>query len=166
MTHPILVGRINGLFGTRGWVKVFSYTRPRDNLLIYNPWYVLNTGTWQRYDVRDARRHHGGIVALLAGIDDRDQAALLLRREVAVDRSQLSTPAGDEYYWSDLIGLRVVNLQQQELGRVTGLLETGAHDVLRVVGASEHLIPFVRGVYITAIDLAGAQIRVDWHSDD
>ena len=166
MNDFILIGRINGLFGTRGWVKVFSYTRPRDNLLQYNPWYLHSAGEWRRYAVCEARRHYGGVVALLEGVADRDQAALLVRHDLAIDRSQLLAASADEYFWSDLIGLRVVNQQQQELGRVAGLIETGANDVLRVVGAVERLIPFVRGIYVLDINLASGEMQVNWHQDD
>ena len=166
LTDFILVGRINGLFGTRGWVKVFSHTRPRDNLLIYSPWYLLGDGEWQVYEVIEARRHHGGVIAHLAGIDDRDQAASLVRRDVAITRTQLGPAASDDYYWADLIGLKVINCEGEELGKVTGLMETGAHDVMRIEGAREYLIPFVRDVHVLSIDVPGGEMRVDWHADD
>ena len=162
----LLVGRISGLFGTRGWVKVFSYTRPRDNLLEYDPWFLRVDGEWRRYAVREARRHHGGVIALLEGIDDRDQAATLVKREIAVTRAQLGPSTPGEYYWADLVGLQVTNLQGEALGHVEGLLETGAHDVLRVVGEREYLVPYVRDVYVLAIDLAAGTMQVDWHADD
>lgn len=166
MTDFIHVARINGLFGTRGWVKVFSHTRPRQNLLTYNPWYLRAEGEWQSFEVVEARHHHGGVIARLAGIGDRDQAAVLVRRDVAITRDQLGPAPADDFYWADLIGLRVVNLDGQELGRVSSLMETGAHDVLRIEGAREYLIPFVRNVYVLAVDVAGGEMRVDWHLDD
>ena len=166
MTDFILVGRINGLFGTRGWVKVFSHTRPRENLLNYSPWYLLTDGEWQAYEVLEARRHQAGVMAHLAGIDDRDQAASLVRRDVAITRAQLGPASSDDYYWADLIGLKAINREGDELGKVTGLLETGAHDVMRIEGAREYLIPFVRDVYVLSVDVPAGEIRVDWHSDD
>ncbi|MCC6709683.1 MAG: ribosome maturation factor RimM [Gammaproteobacteria bacterium] len=166
MTDFILVGRINGLFGTRGWVKVFSHTRPRDNLVDYSPWYLLTDGEWRAYEVIEARRHHGGVIAHLAGIDDRDQAASLVRRDVAITREQLGPAGHGDYYWADLVGLKVINRDGQELGTVTGLMETGAHDVMRIEGAREYLIPYVRDVYVLSVDVAGGEMRVDWHSDD
>ena len=162
----IVVGRISGLFGTRGWLKVFSYTRPRDNLLQHNPWYVHRDGVWCRYAVREARRHRGGVIAQLDGVFDRDHAGLLLRHDVAIGRTQLAATVADEYYWSDLIGLRVFNLQHEDLGCIAGLIETGANDVLRVAGSVERLIPFVRHVYVLDIDLGRKEMRVDWHSND
>ncbi len=166
MSDPIVVGRINGLFGTRGWVKAFSYTRPRDNLLTYDPWYLRADAEWQPFEVAAARRHGGGLIASLRGVEDRDSAAGLLRREIAVERGQLPEIEAEEYYWVDLIGLRVVNRERDDLGHVTGLLETGANDVLQVSGQRDRLIPFVHGLYIEAIDFDRAEIRVDWHVDD
>jgi 16S rRNA processing protein RimM len=166
LTDLIVVGRINGLFGTRGWVKALSYTRPRDNLLNFDPWYLRAGDTWQTYELAGARRHGRSLIASLRGVDDRDSAATLLRRDIAVERAQLPAIDPGEYYWVDLIGLRVVNRNGADLGRVTGLLETGATDVLQVAGRTEYLIPFVNGVYIDAIDLTKAEITVDWHPDD
>jgi 16S rRNA processing protein RimM len=166
LTDFIHVGRINGLFGTRGWVKVFSHTRPRENLLTYNPWFLRKDGEWQPFQVMEARQHHGGVIARLAGVDDRDQAGALVRRDVAITREQLAPAPADGYYWADLIGLRVVNLDGEELGRVSSLMETGAHDVLRIEGAREYLVPFVRNVYVLSVDLGAGQMQVDWHTDD
>jgi len=166
LTDFILVGRVNGLFGTRGWVKVFSHTRPRDNLLKYSPWYLLTDGEWRTYDVVEARHHHGGVIAHLAGVDDRDHAASLVRRDVAVTRAQLGRAARGDYYWADLIGLKVVNREGVALGTIAGLMETGAHDVMRIEGEREYLIPFVRDVYVLAVDVAGGEMQVDWDSDD
>ena len=166
MNEPVIVGRIHGLFGTRGWVKVLSYTRPRENLLTYQPWHVRSDAGWQAFEVSAARKHHGGLIAALVGIDDRDAAARLLRSDVAIERAQLATLANDEYYWADLIGLRVVNLQNEDLGTVKAVLETGANDVLHVHGERERLVPFVRGVHVAEVDLDQGRIRVDWHADD
>ena len=74
-------------------------------------------------------------------------------------------PAQDEYYWADLIGLAVVNVQDQPLGRVKTLIETGANEVLVVVdGERERLLPFVEHV-VKSVDVPGGTIRVDWDGD-
>lgn len=166
LTDPIVVGRINGLFGTHGWVKAFSYTRPRENLLDYTTWYLRNGRSWQAYALGAAKRHGSGLIASLNGVEDRDTAATLLRCDIAIERQQLAVPATGEYYWADLIGLHVVNREGEPLGRVAGLIDTGANDVLRVEGLVQRLIPFVEGVYIDEINWEAAEIRVDWHVDD
>ncbi len=166
MGEHITVGRVSGLFGTRGWVRVESWTRPRENLLDYSPWWLACDGSWQAFEPLEYRRHHGGLIARLSGIADRDQAATLVRSRIAIEREQLGSAPPGEYYWVDLIGLEVVNREGQRLGTVEGLLETGAHDVLRIGGERERLVPFVSGVHVLEVDLAGRRIVVDWHEDD
>jgi 16S rRNA processing protein RimM len=100
----------------------------------------------------------------LEGCDDRDAAARLRGREVAVPRSELPANAEGEYYWSELIGLNVVSRDGAALGRVTGLLETGANPVLVVGGDRERLIPFVEAV-VVKVDVAGGRLTVDWGTD-
>ncbi len=168
----IPVGKISGLFGVKGWMKIFSNTQPRDNILQYSPWYLKQDGQWQEFDLVNGQSHGKGVIAQLAGIDDRDKAAALMGSQVAIKRSQLPPPAEDEYYWSDLQGLMVVNLQGLELGKVTSLMETGANDVLIVHAKDEQtgkrrerLIPFVTGEIVQHVRLEQGVIEVDWDAD-
>jgi 16S rRNA processing protein RimM len=159
---PIVMGRIAGPYGIRGWVHVVSFTSPPENLLEYRPWYLARDRSWQVTDIVEARRHGKGLVAKLPDCDDRDAAALLKGTHVGVQREQLPRPGKDEYYWHDLVGLRVRTAQGMELGSVDHLIETGANDVLVVRGERERLIPFIRGQVVLSIDLAAGEIQVDW----
>ena len=159
------VGRISGIYGVKGWVRVYSYTQPRENILNYSPWLLYSGRQWRAVEVLEGRRQGAGVIARLAGCEDRDAARGLMETEIAVHRSQLASSGADEYYWVDLIGLRVVNLQGIDLGRVRGLLETGAHDVLVVNNGRERLIPYVRDAVVTAIDLEAGCLQVDWDAD-
>jgi 16S rRNA processing protein RimM len=161
----VTMGRISGLFGVRGWVKVFSYTDPRENILQYRPWYVRATDQWRPMEVAEGQRHGKGVIARLEGINDRDAAGALVDAEIAVRRDQLATLEQDEYYWSELEGLRVVTTGGAELGTVHHLLETGANDVLVVHGGRERLIPYLWGDVIKEVDLKQGLIRVDWDPD-
>ncbi|WJW74777.1 ribosome maturation factor RimM [Thiohalobacter sp. IOR34] len=161
----IIVGRISGLYGVRGWVRVYSHTEPRENIVDYRPWYLQGAEGWQPCEVVEGRRHGKGVVARLAGYDDRTAAAALLGRDIAIRRDQLPETAEDEYYWTDLEGLEVVTTEGVELGRVDHLFATGANDVLVVRGERERLIPFVQGQVIRSIDLAAGRIEVDWDPD-
>jgi 16S rRNA processing protein RimM len=164
---PITVGRLQGVYGVKGWFKVYSYTEPRENILKYTHWLIrLNGGQWQDFRLDQGRLHGKGVVAHLGTIDDRDQAAALLGAEVAVHRNQLAPLAKDEYYWTDLIGLTVVNLQNQQLGKVTSLLETGANDVLVVQGEGESLIPWAIPDIVKSVDLQTGTIAVDWQAEE
>lgn len=162
----IVVGRINGLHGVRGWVKVFSHTQPRENILSYRTWYLLRQGQWVATKLIDGRPQGKGIVARLEGYDDRDQAAALMETEIAIRREQLPEATPGEYYWADLQGLKVINAEGIELGVVDHLLETGANDVLVVHdGETERLIPYVPGQFVLNVALDEGEIRVDWDPD-
>lgn len=162
----LIVGRINGLYGVRGWVKVFSHTEPRDNILNYHTWYLRRTNEWQPIELAEGRLQGKGVVARLAGCDDRDVAAGLIGSDIAILRDQLQQAAPDEYYWTDLIGLEVHTMDGVDLGIVDHLLETGANDVLVVLqGKHERLIPFIREQVVREIDLAGRKMVVDWDPD-
>ncbi|MCW8920741.1 MAG: ribosome maturation factor RimM [Sedimenticola sp.] len=159
-----ILGRVSGLFGVRGWIKVFSHTSPKENILNYSSWFLLRDGQWQEYKLKQGKLQGKGIVALLDGINDRDQAAELSGSDIAVRRDQLPEISPDEYYWSDLEGRRVITLEGVELGRVDYLFETGANDVLVVKGETVRLLPFIDQV-IKEVDLDGDQITVDWDPD-
>lgn len=162
----MVLGQVNGLFGIRGWVKVFSHTEPRENILDYGPW-LLRTpdGRVREFRVLEGRRQGKGLVARLEGIEDRDAAAAWMGAEISIPRSRLPEPDEGEYYWTDLIGLEVETVDGVVLGTVAYLFRTGANDVLVVDGARERLIPFLQGDVIREVDLEGGRIRVDWDPD-
>jgi 16S rRNA processing protein RimM len=160
----IVLGRVVGLFGVKGWVKVYSYSRPRQAILEYGAWQIRLTGDWRKYEVAEGRMQGDGVIARLEGIEDRDAAAALMGADIGINRTQLPALKRGEYYWADLEGLRVVCLDGTELGTVSHLLETGANDVLVVHGDRERLIPYIADV-IREVDLANRIIRVDWDKD-
>lgn len=161
----LVMGRIAGPYGIRGWVRVTAFTELPDGLLDYDPWYLGRNGDWRVIEVMDARPHGKGVVALLAGCEDRDDAAALTGTEIGVYRSQLPAAGENEYYWNDLIGLRVVTTEGREFGTVDHLIETGANDVLVIRGEREILVPFVVGEVVRSVDLEAGEIRVDWDPD-
>jgi 16S rRNA processing protein RimM len=157
----VIVGQIRGLYGVRGWVKVYSFTDPITNLINYSPWFVNQ----KILVVSQAKAHGKGIIAQFESINDRDEAASLLGAEIAIDREQLPTTAIDEFYWHDLIGLTVINHEGITLGKVDSLIATGANDVLVVSGECERLIPFVINHVILEVNLVQALMRVNWDAD-
>jgi 16S rRNA processing protein RimM len=161
---PVRLGRIVGLFGVRGWVKVYSDTRPREAILDYNPWLLERAGCWREYRLAEGRVQGPGIVVRFEGCTDRNEAQSFVGATVAVRREQLPPPEPGQYYWSELEGLSVVNLQGEELGVVSHLFETGANDVMVVAGERERLIPFTRDA-VREVDLQARVIRVDWDRD-
>jgi 16S rRNA processing protein RimM len=164
-TQPVVLGRISGLFGVQGWVKVYSYTEPREAVLDYGRWLLSKKDGWREATVAEGQRHGKAIIARIDGYIDRDQAAELVGTDIAVPRDEMPETESGEFYWSDLEGLRVVHCDGTELGRVDHLIETGANDVMVVRGEQERLIPFVMDKVILGVDLDKGEIEVDWEWD-
>ena len=165
MNDWVVLGRVSGLFGVNGWVRVFSHTEPRDGITRYQPVFLKRQDEWREFKIEAGRAHGAGVVLKFAGYDDRDQAAALIHSDIAVRRAQLLPTKPGEYYWADLEGLRVVTLAGVELGIVSHLLATGANDVLVVTGERERLLPFVRGQVVIEVNLEQHLLRVDWDPD-
>lgn len=157
----VVVGEISGLHGLEGWVKVLSYTQPRDNISRYSPWRVGGRPLL----VEQSKRQGKAIVVKLEGIDHRDAAEPLVGHAIEVDRASFEPLQPGHYYWTDLIGLKVINTEGKELGRVASLLETGAHDVLVVAGERERLIPFALDAVVKSVDLESGTVCVDWDDE-
>lgn len=165
MSDWVVLGRVSGLFGVQGWVRVFSHTEPRAGIVRYNPVFLKRPAGWQAFEIEEGRAHGEGVVLKFAGCDDRDQAMTLLQSEIAVRREQLPPPGPGEYYWADLEGLQVVTLDGVELGVIESLFATGANDVMVVRGERERLLPFIRDQVVIEIDLDQRRLRVDWDPD-
>ena len=164
----VLLGRIVGVHGLRGEVKIESYTEPRLGIFDYQPWLLENaSGVVEEHRGASGRAQGKGMVAALAGIGDRDAAAGLVGARIFVARAAMPPARPGEFYQSDLEGLEVVNLAGVALGRVSHLFETGANPVLvsREEDGREHLIPYVPDVDVTAVDLDAGRITVDWDGE-
>lgn len=168
MTEQVLIhlGRICGVHGVKGWLKVFSFTRPLEGILDYPYWIISTAGQNTRtIEIDDARKQGRGLQVKLAGIDSRTDAEHLIGFDIHVERSQLPAVKEGECYWIDLIGLSVQTEQGVLLGKISQIMETGANDVLVVHGERERLIPYVHGHFIKAIDLERGMMTVDWDAD-
>ncbi|MFZ1536128.1 MAG: ribosome maturation factor RimM [Chromatiaceae bacterium] len=161
--RTLVVGRISGLYGVHGLVKILSETDPKDAILGYNPW-LLGDDAEVRTAV-EGRRHGKGLVARIHGCEDREQAALLVGQTISVSRKQLPPLGDDEFYWADLEGLAVVTLEGVRLGKVHHLFATAGNDVLAVQGERERLIPFIWGDVVTEVNLELGLMRVTWDPD-
>lgn len=158
------MGRIAAPFGVKGWVKIQTFSEDTGTLMDFESWRVGRGEQQTQYTVEAIQDHSNTLVAKLVGIDDRDAAYALRGQEISVAKRDLPPPEENEFYWSDLIGLKAVNREGVELGRVDSLLETGAQDVLVIKGKREHLIPFV-AAFVGKVDVAGGTIEVDWGED-
>lgn len=166
----VLVGHITGAYGLQGWVRIRPYSDDADALLHARTWW-LDKPAMRDVEVMQSRVHTDDVVAKLMGVADRDAAEALKGATVQIARSHFPALSDDEYYWVDLIGLDVENLQGQHLGSVHDLMDNGAHPILRVSPAvttedkpQELLIPFVEQFVIT-VDKSAKKITVDWGID-
>lgn len=161
----VIVGRVSGLYGVRGWVKVFSFTEPRENILNYSPWQLCLGEDTDEHAVAEGKVHGKGLIAKIDGVDDRDAAARIVGADIRVDRDRFGHESEDEYYWVDLEGLQVETVDGQSLGVVANLFATGANDVLVVDGDRRRLIPFLVGGVVERVDLDARTIVVNWDPD-
>ncbi len=162
----ISVGEISGVFGVKGWVKVFSLTDPRENIISYSPWTLKKGSEVKQVKLINGKRQGKTVVALIDGVIDRTDAESYCGWEILIDKSQLPETEEGVYYWADLVGLMVETEQGINLGKVDSLLETGANDVLIVKeDKQERLIPFINEQVIKAVDLHNNKIIVDWDPD-
>jgi 16S rRNA processing protein RimM len=160
----ICVGHILGAQGLKGWVRVFSNTSPRDNIVNYSPWIIEQGDELKTLGV-SGRSQGRNVIARLDGCEDRNQAEALAGCRIFINPAQLPRLQQGDYYWSDLIGLKVESLQGQALGVVDSILETGADDVLVLSGDRERLIPFVIGDIVHEVDIDRQRMVVDWLPD-
>jgi 16S rRNA processing protein RimM len=161
----ITLGRVSGVFGVKGWIKVESYTEPRANIVGYGVWTLRLRDVDRVFEVEDGQGHSGSVVAKLRGVDDRDRAREWVGADIVVERERLPAIPAGEFYWTDLEGLEVRTTAGAVLGKVVRLLATGANDVLVLDGTPERLVPFVVGRVVKNVDLAAGLIVVDWSPD-
>lgn len=166
------MGKITSVFGVKGWVKVISYTEPKENIASYKRWQLLRDGKQQSVDVTECRAHGNGLVAKLKDCDDRELAKQqYCGALIQVATSELPALGDDECYWHQLEGLKVVSTEAKLLGRVSYLFETGSNDVLVVkpcagsMDVTERLIPYLPEQVIKKVDLVNGEIVVDWDPD-
>lgn len=171
LSANLVVGQLAGVFGVKGWIKVRSFTQPEENILNYGPWRLKTPAGVRDVEVDSYNIRPQGLVVHFKGIDDRDVAAQLGRAEIVVDKAELPPLPQGEYYWHQLVGLKVIAKAADSelwLGTIADMMETGANDVMVVrptegsIDDRERLIPYVPGLYVVGVDLASGEIRVDW----
>ncbi|WP_411689806.1 ribosome maturation factor RimM [Acinetobacter pseudolwoffii] len=170
----IQIGQLRSAYGLNGWLWVYSNTEPMSNIFDYLPWYIETKAGWQIADVKRWKPHGKGLVVSLKGVSDRTGADQLVGTNVWIAKSQLPQAGVDEYYWSDLKGLTVLGLndedQEVNLGQIFELFETGANDVMVVratadsIDGEERMIPWHKDV-VQRVDLEAGRIYVNWGVD-
>lgn len=175
----IVLGKVTDAYGVQGWVRVHAFGDDPLSWRTMPTWWLArdeksgDNGEWQARRLTQCRAQGATVVAKLDGIDDRTQAEGLRGWLIAAPREALPKTSDNEFFWADLIGLEVVNTQDEVLGKVEDLIETGANHVLRVVAGEgnerkERLLPFVSAVVLEVErggDRSSGRIRVDWGLD-
>ncbi|MCC2624981.1 MAG: ribosome maturation factor RimM [Burkholderiales bacterium] len=160
----ISIGKITGVFGIQGWVKIKTGS-DADSLGHYKKLQLSLNNTNSELKIAKSQVKNGMWFVLFEGVNDRNKAENLVGGVVSVNRDEFPKADADEYYWVDLIGLKVINLQHELLGIVDNLMDTGANSVIVVKDQKNtRLIPFV-AAYITDVDMQNKQIIVDWGLD-
>lgn len=164
---------MSGAYGIQGWVRIKPYSDDADALLHAKTWWI-DKPDFHDVEMMQAKNHSGDVVAKLMGVADRDAAERLKGAAVHIPRSHFPALSDDEFYWVDLIGLAVENLQGEQLGVVSGLMDNGVHPILQVLpkqadpaaekAAPEILIPFV-DQFVKTVDQCAKKITVDWGLD-
>lgn len=159
----IQLGRIVGLFGVQGEIKLESDTVPRDAIFRYQPWELrMPNGRISQVNGVRGRDTGRNVVARVPEVEDRDQAQALIGAEIWVPRSHMPASTPGSYYWVDLEGMAVQTLEGVPLGMVSHMLATGANDVMVIEGERQRLVPFILDNYVQSVDLDARLIRVDW----
>ena len=169
----VVLGKLTSPHGVKGWLKVYSYTSPMEGILDYASWVLRRSAALSRVNVVQGRRQGKGLVVTLEGIDSREAAEALAGAEILLPKAELPELTGDDFYWHELEGLRVVTRAGVVLGRIDYLFETGANDVMVIKGGldanavddRERLLPFLPEEVILEVDLEGGVMTVDWDPD-
>ncbi len=160
----VVMGQVSAPYGIKGWIKILPFTETIESLLDFPVWWLGSEGVWRETRVIEAHVHGRSVVASIEASPDRNAAEKLKGLQVGVPRDALPDAGKNEYYWSDLIGLEVINPDGKVLGSVKSIIETGANDVLEVKGEKAHLIPFVSEVVLD-VDMQHGKILADWGED-
>jgi 16S rRNA processing protein RimM len=160
----LVVGRFGRPHGIKGFITIQSFTEPRDNILQYKKWHALINNQWLPLKIKHFEFNNKLILAQVEGYSEREQVASLTNIEIGIERSQLPELPSGEYYWHELVGMRVINQQQELLGSIKEIMPTGSNDVLVVVGEKRHLIPYLPDV-VVSINASQREIIVDWDVD-
>ncbi|MDH2926277.1 ribosome maturation factor RimM [Lonepinella koalarum] len=164
-----VVGKLGSTYGIRGWLRIYSSTESAENIFAYQPWFLKIKGQWQATALESWKHHNHELIVKLKNVNDRETAQTLTNVEIGVDLSVFPALQDGDYYWHDLIGCQVVNLQGYTMGTVSEMMETGSNDVLVVkathkdaFGKQERLIPFLYEQVVKRVDLTTKTIEVDW----
>ena len=160
----IFLGKITGVHGIKGWLKIQSFSSPPENILNYSQWIINNQGEEDFYSLEQGRKQNNKIVVKLEKIEDRNTAESLINSKIQILRSDLPKLSNENYYWSDLEGLSVLSSEDKVIGKIESLIETGANDVIVIITSKDErvLVPFVMHEIVKEVNVELNYIKIDW----
>jgi len=159
------MGKVSGPFGIKGWLKINSFAEKIETLGNYDHWYISqNEKNWEEIKVQQCIVNLNKIRVKFIGVDDRTKADPYKNYLIGIPRELLPTLGPKEFYWNDLLGFEVINLENILFGKVGSFIETGVNDVFVVEGNKKRLIPYTLKT-IQKVDVKQRKIIVDWDED-
>jgi 16S rRNA processing protein RimM len=171
VAREIRLGSINGRHGVKGWVKVYSYTDPLENIFEYSPLILRKDGLEKHITILNGKISGKRLIAQIEGVETWEHAEKLIGYDVYAERESMPKLEQGQFYWFQLEGLLVENQDAVILGKIDHMLETGANDVMALkpidisVDNEERLIPYSTSVIVKEVDLIKGKIVVDWEVD-
>lgn len=152
------IGQIVAPHGVRGDVRIYPDTDFPKRFLKMKYGYING----KKYEVESARLHKRVVLMKFVGVDDRNAAELLVKKDLQVPREDLVPLQKGQHYIYDILGSAVYDLQDHELGKLTDVLRTGSNDVYVVTAddGKETLLAAIPDV-IKSIDESAKKIVVD-----
>ena len=159
---PVILGKVIGHFGVQGWVKIFSYTKPKQAILEYKEMSLKEKNQWKSIKIEESKIHGKNVLIKIKNIENREKAEQILGKYLGVSRGDLPDLPDGHYYWADLEGMEVKDLKGNKIGIVSHMLETGANDVMVIEKDDEILIPFLMDRVVKEVNFKLNKIIVDW----
>jgi len=160
--RPVILGKVIGHFGVQGWVKIFSYTKPKQAILDYKEMTMKEKNQWKSIKIEESKIHGKNVLIKIKNIENREKAEQILGKYLGVSRGDLPNLTDGHYYWTDLEGMEVEDLKGNKIGIVSYILETGANDVMVIENDDEILIPFLMDRVVKEVNFKLNKIIVDW----
>lgn len=153
----VVIGKTLKAFGIKGQLKVRPFTESTEAFEKSSTLFFDDTP----YKVLGIRDHAGFLLVALEGVDTPEKARRLSGALISTYAQNLPQKQEDEYYWFELIGMKVSTVEGLDLGEITGITPTGANDVLHVQGTyGEILLPLIDEVVLD-VDIDGGEMTVD-----
>ena len=155
------IGRVVKPHGVKGKMKVEYFGEDLHRFSSYREIFVKEEKNGlESYEILEAIPQPPRLILRLKGIEKIEQAELLIGKTILVEKKALPDLEEGEYYWADLLGIKVETREGKGIGKVKEIFTTGAHDVYVIEGKrGEIFLPAIEEV-IQSIDLKKRVMKV------